>query len=516
MRRRPFHVPNAALVGVLLAAIALVLGGCGSGSPPGTEEADSDAILLESAADPTVTFGVWFKVGSQNDPAGKEGLAALTGALLAQGSTSEQSYEEILAALYPMAARYNARVDKEMTTFTGRTHGDNLDAFFELYTRAYLSPAFDQADFERIKSDQLNYLEKTLRYASDEELGKDALMHFVYEGTPYAHPIAGTVEGLGNITLEDVKNFYRRYYTRENAVVALGGGFSPELVARFEGTLEQLPGGAAPAAPEISPAAIEGRTAFLVQKDGADASISFGFPVGVSRGERDFYALWIANSWLGEHRNTASHLFQVIREARGMNYGDYSYIEAFPEGGQRQMPPTGVARQHQLFQVWIRTLPNDQAHFAVRAAFRELERLVNEGMGEEEFELTRAFLSKYHLHFAATTRERLGYKIDDAFYGIDGEGHLARFGEMMKSITREEVNAALKKHFDLANVKIAMITGDAEGLKEALQTDAPSPMEYAIAKPEEVLEEDKEIAVHPLNFAADGVTIVPVEQIFQK
>ncbi len=49
------------------------------------------------------------------------------------------------------------------------------------------------------------------------------------------------------------------------------------------------------------------------------------------RGDEDFYPLAVANSWLGEHRNSSSHLYQVIREERGLNYGDYSYIEYFPE-----------------------------------------------------------------------------------------------------------------------------------------------------------------------------------------
>jgi zinc protease len=134
----------------------------------------------------------------------------------------------------------------------------------------------------------------------------------------------------------------------------------------------------------------------------------------VHRGERDFYALWIANSWLGEHRNQSSHLFDVIREKRGLNYGDYSYIEAFPEGGQREMPPVNVPRRTQLFEVWIRTLPNAQASFALRAALRELQLLVDEGLTAEEFELTRTFLKKYSLHFAEATEKKLGYATTDS------------------------------------------------------------------------------------------------------
>ena len=48
----------------------------------------------------------------------------------------------------------------------------------------------------------------------------------------------------------------------------------------------------------------QGARVRLRRQAGADASISFGFPIDVRRGERDFYALWIANSWLGEHRNS--------------------------------------------------------------------------------------------------------------------------------------------------------------------------------------------------------------------
>ncbi len=497
------------LIGCLLAVTAAC-------APPATDEAaaPANAVLMPVPDDPTVSFVVWFEVGSQNDPPGKEGLAALTGALISDGSTTANSYEQILEKLYPLASGYGVRVDKEMTTVTGRTHRDNLAEYVGLLQDAYLRPAFIEEDFERLRSDQLNFLEKTLRFASDEELGKAALMELVFDGTPYRHPIVGTVAGLNSITLDDVRAFYTTHYTRDNAVVGLGGGYSDDLVGTFAGSTDQLPEGAPAAVGAVSPAASTGRRVLMVNKPGADASISFGFPIDVKRGSRDFYALWLANSWLGEHRNSSSHLYQVIREKRGMNYGDYSYIEAFPNGGRRQMPPPGAGRQPQICQVWIRTLTNDQALLDLRAALRELQMLVDEGMTEEELELTRSFLSKYYLHFAETTQARLGYRVDDRYYGIDGDGHLARFGEMMASLTREEVNTAITKYLRTDNLDIAMITGEAEKLKAAMIADEASPMTYASEKPEEVMAEDKEIESFPLQIAEEAVRIVPVEEIF--
>lgn len=512
--RRSISTPGGRLGFLALALLALLATACGGPAVDEGGAAASNAVLLEVPDDPTITFMVWFDVGSQDDPAGKEGLAALTASLLAEGATANNSWDTILQKLYPLASDYDMRVDKEMSTLSGRTHRDNVEAFFDLYTDAYLRPGFTEDDFQRLRSNQKNFLEKQLRFAIDEELGKAALTDFVFEGTPYRHPTAGTVAGLEAITLDDVKQFYTTYYTRDNAVVALGGGFSGDLLERFESTLALLAEGDPAKVPAPEAAAIEGRQVMLVDKPGADASISFGFPIDLHRGERDFYALWIANSWLGEHRNSSSHLYQVIREDRGMNYGDYSYIESFPQGGRRQMPPTNVARRQQIFEVWIRTLPNENALFALRAAIRELDMLVENGMSREDFELTRSFLTKYHLHFAESTRGRLGYAVDDRFYGIGGEGHLARFGEMMASITHEEVNAAIKKHLQTENLKIAIVTGDAEGLSQAMLADSPSPITYPTPKSEEILAEDEIIAAYPLAVAEGAVRVVPVGEIF--
>jgi zinc protease len=503
-------------------AAALIVAACAPQEEPAVTTPSSSAsgnatgpelVLLPVPSEPTISLSVSFRVGSEDDPAGKEGLAYLTGQLIADGATRQNRLEAILEKLYPIASDYDIRVDREMSTLTGRTHRDNIAIFVELFRNAIESPAFLQSDFDRIKSETINYLTNTLRYASDEELGKAALYDFVFAGTRYAHPVEGTVEGLRAITLDDVRAFYSAHYRLDDATVGLAGGYDGSLPATMA-SLELATADTASAPPSVEPAPIHGRRVVIVDKPGADTSISFGFPLDVHRGERDFYALWIANSWLGEHRNQASHLFQVIRDARGLNYGDYSYIEAFPEGGRRTMPPVNVGRRHQIFEVWIRTLPNDQAIFALRAALRELTRLVDNGMREEDFELTRSFLKNYVLQFADTTEGRLGYAIDDRFYGIGAPGHLEIFRRMMDELTLEEVNAAIKRHLQTDNVKIAIVTGDAAGLRAVLESDAPTPISYATPKPDVLLAEDKEIAAFPLDIVEDGVRVVPVDAMF--
>jgi zinc protease len=181
----------------------------------------------------------------------------------------------------------------------------------------------------------------------------------------------------------------------------------------------------------------------------------------------------------------------------------------------RTVPPQNVSRRKQIFEIWIRPVPNETRHFALRAAMRELKKLVDNGMSESDFTLTRAFLKNFVLHYAPTTNERLGYAIDDKFYALKGS-HLETFRKMMSEVTLKDVNAAIKKYWQYNDIQIAIVTKDAAGLKEALGKEAPSPITYKTPKAESVMEEDKEIVVFPLGIKAENVTIVPVAELFEK
>ena len=454
-----------------------------------------NVVVVPVKNDPTVCFRIWFKVGSQNDPGGKEGLASITAAMLTDGSTLRNSYEQILEKLYPLAAAYDATVSAEMTVIYGRVHKDNLGEYYPLFLDAMTAPAFSQQDLDRIKSQTLNYLENTLRYSSDEELGKAVLYNAIFAGTPYGHIDSGLVSSVKSITLDDVRSFYKIYFTRDNLVVGLGGGYDATLLSRLEKDLGKLPAGKPrPIDPPV-PAGLRGFKATIVEKDAPATAISMGVPIDILRGSKDWYALAIANSWLGEHRNSSSHLYQVIREARGLNYGDYSYIENFPEAGRRTVPP-------------------DAGHFALRAALREYRHLVENGLTKEQFSLTRKFLKKYILNYATTTMARLGYAIDDSFYGIPGS-HLAQFRAMAGTLTLADVNKAIKKHLHYGSMEIVVVAKDAKGFHDELAGDLPSPITYGTKKPEVVQNEDKEIAVFPVKLSPEDITVVPVTEIFR-
>jgi zinc protease len=480
-----------------------------------TQSNNNNSVVLKSKNDPTISLRLLFKIGSQNDPQGKEGLAAITAEMLVDASTTENNYETILEKLYPMAASYSAQVDKEVTVISGRTHVDNWENYYILFREAILQPAFNEDDFSRIKSDFSNYLQNVLRYSNDEELGKQVLNQFIFKGTPYGHPEAGLVESVKNITINDVKEFYKAHYTQDNLTTGLAGCVNAEMESTLLKDMEILPEKSLAQNPTMGPNPIDGLQVLLVEKNTSSTAISLGFPIELQRNDDDFIAMWLANSWFGEHRNSSSHLYQVIRETRGMNYGDYSYIEAYPNGHARTIPPPNVGRSFQIFQIWIRPVQNQHRFFALRAAIRELQELVEKGLSQEDFDLTKKFLSKYNLHFAPTTMYRLGYKLDDHFYQLN-KNFLETFADKISSLTVDQVNSAIKKHLQFKDIKIAMVTEDAESLKNDLVQNKNSPMEYDNPKPQSVLDEDKIIESYPLDIKEENVTIIKVDDIFNQ
>jgi len=97
--------------------------------------------------------------------------------------------------------------------------------------------------------------------------------------------------------------------------------------------------------------------ALLVEKNTRSVAISLGAPLDVKRGDPDFAALLVAQSYFGQHRASGGRLFDRMREVRGLNYGDYFYIEYFPRGMFRFDPEPNLARDQQIFQIWIRPVP---------------------------------------------------------------------------------------------------------------------------------------------------------------
>ncbi|MCK9425143.1 MAG: insulinase family protein [Ignavibacteriaceae bacterium] len=467
-----------------------------------------------------VTIKLMFKNGSVCDPTGKEGLTYLTSALITQGGTGDLTYADIQNKIYPWAAGYSSSVDKEVSIFTFEVHQDFLNDFYPILKGLLLNPSFSQNDFDRVKRNQQNYVDQVIRASSDEEYSKKALEDFLFRGTKYQHMVQGKTESVKAITVDDVKNQYKNFFTKNNLMIGIAGNYPSAFLSTLKKDLQNL-SAAIPVLPaQTEPKMQKGINVEIIQKENAFGSAIFGgFPMNLTRKDNDFAAMMVANSYLGEHRKSYGKLYQKLRETRSMNYGDYSYIEWYDNGGRNMLQPAGTPRTTNYFSFWIRPvqiakqLKNQykeledinvgHAHYAIRLAVREIDNLVKNGMTKKDFEATRTFLRSYIKLYVQTPSSRLGYLMDSKFYGK--KDYVIEMDKQLAKLSLADVSRAIKKYWQSANMCVTIVTdkSEAELLAKSLKENLVSPMSYSnIVKaglPKEVLDEDDAVSNFKLN-----------------
>lgn len=516
--------------------VSVVVASCGSPAPepreytrlPSTSGEDAPAaarereplregprVIVQRDASPIVTVRVAFDAGSAADEPGREGITNLTAHLMAEGGAGELSFAELSERLYPMAATIDVHVGRDQTVFIGQVHRDHLEAFYELFRDVLLRPRMGEADFARVRDQIQNALTVDLRNARDEELGKQALEGLLYDGHPYAHPVLGTEAALSRIRVDDTRAHRRRVFCAGRAIVGLAGDLPEGFEARLGRDVGALSGESCVGREVLaSPPSVESRRVLLVHKPSAQAvAVSMGFPLEVTRDHPDYPALVLAAAWLGQHRQFIGRLMQSIRGQRGLNYGNFAYIEHFTQEGWSRFPVANDARRQQYFSIWLRPLRPETAHFAIRAAVRELALLHENGLTQEELDRVRTFADAYYALYLQTSSRRLGYAMDDAFYGVDAP-YLERLRAAWRSLTVGQINAAIRRHLTPDRLQIAAVVSDAEQLAQAIATDAESPITYRSAVPEAVTREDGEIVRYPLGIPRERIRLVRAEQMF--
>ncbi|MFM7218186.1 MAG: M16 family metallopeptidase, partial [Bacteroidota bacterium] len=417
--------------------------------------ADPELVSLPMSGSGKVVIKLMFRNGSICDPAGKEGLTQLTASLITDGSTTSRSTAQIAKTMYPWAARMGSFVDKEVSILTFEVPALYVDSFNEIIRDVLFRPAFEQSDIDRIRSNQKNYVEEVIRQSSDEEYGKKYLEYVLFKGTPYQNLKQGTSAGLSSITRDDIVNHYKSYFTRNNVMVGIAGEIPEYFDLKLRDAMKELSDSMPVIPTDLTPVQRSGNNVTIISKKGAlGSAISAGFRMDINRSSQRFAALMVANSWLGEHRKSYSRLYQKIREARSMNYGDYTYVEWYENGGGNMLPPAGTPRSMNYFSIWLRPVQTAKglkaqykeldsievghAPFAIKMALREFNELVERGMNPKEFESTREFLRSYSKLYVEGMSKKLGYAMDSRFYGR--ADWIQELDQELANLTVEQVN----------------------------------------------------------------------------
>jgi zinc protease len=222
----------------------------------------------------------------------------------------------------------------------------------------------------------------------------------------------------------------------------------------------------------------------------------------------------LAMTAFGEHRQSHGRLYRALRELRGLNYGDYAYIERYRQSGYSAAQMPGSGRLQNPFYIWLRPVGDDNAAFALRAAVALLEELVEKGLSEAEFAQIQRYLGARVALWGTDAARRLSWATEARLMGWSEP--LSSLPAQVAALRREDVNAAIARHLRPADLRIVVVTDEARAFAEPLVGGKPTPITYATAPPaagSAQVEEDLRWSSLPLGLS--GYDVKPAQDILR-
>ncbi|HEY0322684.1 MAG TPA: pitrilysin family protein [Pyrinomonadaceae bacterium] len=408
-------------------------------------------LVLENHATPTISLRGSLRAGSYFEPPDKPGLARITADMLERG-TLRRSKLEIASQLEAVGAQMDFSADPFAVNIAARMLAKDLTTVLATIAECLREPSFPEDELEKLKKQAIAGIQE--QQASTGFRAYEKLTALIYEPTNpfYLHPGEKLIESINSITTEDVRNFYTGRYGGRSLILSLVGDISGEDVERqFEELFSDFGGPESVDIKVSDPAPqTEARREIVVLKDKASVDILLGTAAPLRRLSEDYYAALLANKALGES-TLSSRLGLEVRDREGLTYGINSRFRA----------PSLAAGP---WYIGVSVNPNNVER-AINSALNVMRDYVLNGIQPEELENEKASATGSFKVGLATNAGLAQALWNSEFHSL-GIAYIARFPQIIQSITIEEVNAAIRKYFRPDHLTI-VIAGD-------YQTAAPT------------------------------------------
>ncbi len=197
-------------------------------------------IVKEDHRSPVVVSQIWYQVGAIDEPEGLTGISHVLEHMMFKG-TKRLKPNEFSRIIAEHGGRENAFTSSDYTAYFQQLEKSRLPISFELEAERMQNLLL--ADEEVRKEIQVVMEERRLRTEDRPEgLVYEKFMATAYQVHPYGHPVIGWMRDLEKITIDDLRDWYRRWYTPNNATLVIVGDVRPkEVVALARQYFEPIP-----------------------------------------------------------------------------------------------------------------------------------------------------------------------------------------------------------------------------------------------------------------------------------
>ncbi|HSA12048.1 MAG TPA: pitrilysin family protein [Candidatus Paceibacterota bacterium] len=272
---------------------------------------------------PLVNIVVYAHTGSYLEPAGKEGLADLTGHLLARGGTKSMTAEALEERLAFLAAQLSSGIGENVGSVSLNLLAKDLDEGLAILREALSAPRFQDDKIALRKQQMLQGMQQRNDESAAIERREQSFLAFGENFWANRYPTAASVD---SITRADLEKFHQQWFHPANLVVAASGDFDREaLLRKLEAMFANWPfkGQTPPPIPTNTTFATSG--VYLVEKDVNQGRVAMMLP-GILRDNPDYFAVGVMNDILGGGGFTA-RIMNRVRSDEGLAYDAHSSFQ---------------------------------------------------------------------------------------------------------------------------------------------------------------------------------------------
>jgi zinc protease len=397
-------------------------------------------IIYENHVSPSVVVRGHVWAGAINDPLEKMGRGRFTAYTVRHG-TATRTYQEINEITEAVGANVFFSAGRHLTNFGGKSLSEDLDLLVDVLSDLLVNPNFPQNEVDKVRGQiitGLKELENDTRGLASREFR--SLLYTLEH--PYGRPSNGTLETMPHIRRDDLESFYQTFYRPEGAAIVIAGDIQAEAV---RDAFEQAVGGWEPPGdaptfeiPEVQPLT-ERRRYLRTMTNKTQADIVLGTS-GPARAAEDYYAARLGDVVLG-HLGLMGRLGETVRDQQGLAY----YARSGLEAGLGQGP-------------WSVSAGVNPANVeqAIDSILAEIARLRDEPVTDQELEDGGDYLTG-SLPLQLETNEGIASTLLHMELHQLGDDYIIRFPDLMRAVTKEQIQAAARKYLDPEHYALAIV-----------------------------------------------------------
>ncbi len=397
------------------------------------------AIGINSNDIPKVNIQFSMPIGHRYEAADKAGLAVLLTSLMEE-STQKHSSEEIGSILERLGSNVSFSASDNEISMNISSLRQNLDSTLKIAEEMLFMPKFDQEDFDLVKKEQLDGITNSLTQAT--AIANNVFGKLLYgEGSTMSISNNGTSESVNAITLDDVKNYYKNL-SGFNSVLAISGDIDQAAALKKLNFLTKLQSaGTMPLAKYKQPEIDKTRLYFVDKKGAPQSEIRVGNLSLAYDATDEFFKSTIMNyAFAGAFNSRVNYL---LREVKGYTYG--------ARGGFAGNKFTGPY----VISAGVRANATDSSVIDIMT---ELKKYNEGGINADELEFTKNAMAQADALKYEAPYQKLSFVKRILDYGLD-KSYVAKQGEIIKTITKPEIDALAKKNLPYNNMVI-LVVGD--------------------------------------------------------